>query len=115
MDFYDYNGDWYTESGLEHHDLRLLESGEVAHEDNCVFSEIDNEYYLKEDPELLWYQEPDGSSTCTVHNKDCITNTEDTSNRYEETSCYEYKGLYYRYEDNMLEAQVEDEKTTEVA
>lgn len=113
--FYEFRGIMYTGDSLSYNGLVELSDGEICDEGDSVYSEIDDQTYKENDRGLLWYYDPYGNYTATMDNKDQVVETEDSGDWHEKEECYEYNGLYYAEKDNMLEAKVEDEKTTEVA
>ena len=114
--FYAYKYDYYTCNALESHGLRLIDDEVYSIEDDIVFSEIDSEWYLLDD--VQYYMTYSGDLDCT-RTADLIQ-PEDEEYHMLEEDCYEFNGLYYRYESNKMEVEHEfnterEEESKEVA
>ena len=62
-DVYEYAGEYYTQEGLEHHDLELLDDGEVHHIDSIVETgygeRIHIDYAVRYEEDDTWWAEDD--------------------------------------------------------
>ena len=115
--FYEYEGEYYTSDSLDYHNLIIIDDTAYRNDDSSViYSHQDEQWYLTDDVE--YFQNIHGDMDCT-----CIEDLiqpEDVEHHMLAEDCYDFQGLYYRYEDNKQEAEDEhnqkcEEESKEVA